>query len=73
MLIHGLVSRGLFVIAGGIGEIVHTRSVLLVSGFVDFLRVLGILIIVGFILNVGFPVRGVILGELEVLIGVVSG
>nr|UTM92284.1 NADH dehydrogenase subunit 4 [Bolbosoma vasculosum] len=70
MLMHGVVSGGLFIMAGSMGDLCQSRSLLLLSESVDFLTIWGVLLIVGLVLNVGFPFSGNMLGELEIVFGV---
>nr|YP_011002182.1 NADH dehydrogenase subunit 4 [Bolbosoma nipponicum]WPN89834.1 NADH dehydrogenase subunit 4 [Bolbosoma nipponicum] len=70
MLMHGVVSGGLFIMAGSLGDLCQSRSLILLSGAIDFLSVWGMMLIVGLVLNVGFPISGNMLGELEIVFGV---
>nr|UTM92248.1 NADH dehydrogenase subunit 4 [Bolbosoma balaenae] len=70
MLMHGVVSGGLFIMAGSLGDLCQTRSLVLLSGAIDFLSLWGMMLIMGLVLNVGFPLSGNMLGELEILFGV---
>nr|YP_009121985.1 NADH dehydrogenase subunit 4 [Southwellina hispida]AIO11161.1 NADH dehydrogenase subunit 4 [Southwellina hispida] len=71
-VMHGMISGGMFVLVGSLGDVFQTRSVLVLKGVVDFLGFLGILVVVLFVLNVGFPLSGNMLGELEVMMSVWS-
>nr|QJI81289.1 NADH dehydrogenase subunit 4 [Centrorhynchus clitorideus] len=72
MMMHGVVSGALFMLAGGMSELGESRSLALLGGLVDFLSVGGLLVVVGMVLNVGFPVSGNMVAELEVVLGVMG-
>nr|AMK47819.1 NADH dehydrogenase subunit 4 [Centrorhynchus aluconis] len=72
VMMHGIVSGALFMLVGSLGDIGESRSLVLLSGLVDYLSVGGVVVISSFVLNAGFPFSGNMLGELEVVLGVLT-
>lgn len=70
VMMHGVVSAALFMLAGTLGDVGERRRLVLLGGLVDYLSVGGCAIVLGIVLNVGFPLRANMLGELEVVVGV---
>lgn len=62
---HGLVSAALFGFIGGLGEGLKSRRVVVLKGVVSIYSFSGLLLAVVLVFNMGFPVRGGILGEIE--------
>nr|YP_009241147.1 NADH dehydrogenase subunit 4 [Plagiorhynchus transversus]AMK97080.1 NADH dehydrogenase subunit 4 [Plagiorhynchus transversus] len=67
MLMHGVVSAALFMMVGVMGELGGSRSMLVLGALVEMISVAGILLVCGFVLNIGFPCSGNMLGELEII------
>nr|QDE53444.1 NADH dehydrogenase subunit 4 [Sphaerirostris picae] len=72
VMMHGVLSGALFMLAGSLGEIGESRSLVLLGGLVDYLSVGGFMVVMCFVLNTGFPLSGNMVGELEVVLGVMS-
>nr|QDM37027.1 NADH dehydrogenase subunit 4 [Centrorhynchus milvus] len=72
MMMHGVVSGALFMLAGSLGELGESRSLVLLGGLVEYMSLGGLVLVVGMVLNAGFPLSGNMVGELEVVLGVVG-
>nr|YP_010258330.1 NADH dehydrogenase subunit 4 [Pomphorhynchus rocci]AFJ54214.1 NADH dehydrogenase subunit 4 [Pomphorhynchus rocci] len=65
-LMHGLVSATFFGCVGYLGESLKSRSVSVFKGVVSFYSGMGLLMVIILVFNMGFPISGGFLGELEV-------
>lgn len=65
IIMHGLVSAAIFGFIGGLGERFKSRRVVLLKGVVSVYTFGGLLLIVVLVFNIGFPVSGGMLGEIE--------
>nr|WFF64449.1 NADH dehydrogenase subunit 4 [Pseudoacanthocephalus sp.] len=63
LLVHGVVSSGLFYLGGSWGGFYGSRSVIIVSGGLFMASGIGVLIFVLWSLNMGFPISGGFVGE----------
>nr|AFJ14729.1 NADH dehydrogenase subunit 4 [Pomphorhynchus tereticollis] len=64
-VMHGLVSAASFGFIGGLGEGLKSRSVVVLKGVVSMYSFSGLLLAVVLVFNMGFPVSGGMLGEIE--------
>nr|QJU04392.1 NADH dehydrogenase subunit 4 [Pomphorhynchus laevis] len=65
VIMHGLVSAAMFGFIGGLGESFKSRSVVLLKGVVSVYTFSGLLLMVILVFNMGFPISGGMLGEIE--------
>nr|AFJ14693.1 NADH dehydrogenase subunit 4 [Pomphorhynchus laevis] len=65
IIMHGLVSAAMFGFIGGLGESFKSRSVVLLKGVVSVYTFGGLLLMVVLVFNMGFPISGGMLGEIE--------
>jgi NADH:ubiquinone oxidoreductase subunit 4 (subunit M) len=72
MLAHGLVSSGLFFLAGFLYDRHHSRAILYYSGLAQPMPVFTTLLFLFFLANVSFPITANFVGEILLFVGVVQ-
>jgi len=69
---HGFISAGMFLLVGTMYDRYHTRLVSHYSGLVQTMPIFTILFILFSLANLGFPLSYNFIGELQIILGLIS-